>query len=139
MRFWDSSALVPLILVEPRSADVERLLREDEHIVTATIAPLEVTSALWRRKHQNELDAAEIHEAESLFAMISENWRSLAQTADVIDRAVDLLSRHRLRTLDALQLATALTFAGDDRSLPFVTLDSRLSTAARAEGFATLP
>lgn len=139
MRFWDSSALVPLVLIETRSADMERLLLQDGDIVSADIAPIEVTSALWRRKHRNELTVAEIHDAERLFANISRSWRPIGQSDEVVDRSLHLLSRHHLRTLDAIQLATALVFAGNDRSLPIVTLDHRLSAAARAEGFAVLP
>ena len=139
MRFWDSSALVPLVLIEARSADVARLLLEDGDIVSADIAPIEVTSALWRRKHRNELTVAEIHDAERLFARISRSWRPIGQSNNVVDHSLFLLSRHHLRTLDAIQLATALVLVGNDRSLPIVTLDQRLSAAARAEGFPVLP
>lgn len=139
MRFWDSSALVPLVLVEIRSSDMERLLLQDGDIVSAAIAPIEVTSALWRRKHRNELTVAEIQNAEQLFANVSANWRAIEQSDEVVERSLDLLSRHQLRTLDAIQLATAILFAGRDRSLPIVTLDQRLATAARAEGFPILP
>ena len=47
---------------------------------------------------------------------------------------------HRLRAMDALQLAAALVACGNDpTTLPFVTLDRDLITAARAEGFTVLP
>lgn len=139
MRFWDSSALIPLMISEARSGDVERLLLEDADIVSAAIAPIEVTSAVWRRKHRNELTLDEIYQADRVFAELSRNWRSIEQYPDIVDRSLVLLSRHRLRTLDALQLATALVLVGNERSLPIVTLDQRLTTAARAEGFPTLP
>jgi predicted nucleic acid-binding protein len=41
--------------------------------------------------------------------------------------------------MDALQLASALIARERFGSLPFVTLDSNLASAARAEGFVVLP
>jgi len=139
MKFWDSSALVPLMLIEPRSHDIEQLLDRDDHIATADIASLEVTSAIWRRKHRRELTVEEIRLAETVFARLTRKWIRIEQSSDVVQRALVLLSRHPLRTLDAIQLASALVLAGSNRNLPIVTLDARLATAARAEGFPTLP
>lgn len=43
---------------------------------------------------------------------------------------------HPLRAADALQLAAALVLSDfEPRTLPFVTLDDRLASAARREGF----
>ena len=53
------------------------------------------------------------------------------------ERAVELSGRHGLKTLDAIQLASALMLATDD--LTFATFDRRLHAAAQAEGLATLP
>jgi hypothetical protein len=50
-----------------------------------------------------------------------------------------LVRVHPLRAADALQLAAALVACeGDPSSLVMVTLDARLSEAARKEGLATL-
>lgn len=58
----------------------------------------------------------------------------------VLDQAGDLIKRRGLRSLDSLQLASALHFGkyllpGD--SLLFITSDQRLLEAAAAEGLAT--
>jgi len=50
-----------------------------------------------------------------------------------------LLRIHPLRAADALQLAAALTAAENPGALAFVSLDDRLSDAARREGFSILP
>jgi hypothetical protein len=60
----------------------------------------------------------------------------------VIDRAVSLTQRHRLRGYDAVQLATALLIheqytAARLPALTFVSADSDLLNAARAEGLST--
>ena len=46
--FWDSSALVPVIVAEPRSDAVTALLAADEEPVIWWTTPLECQSALRR-------------------------------------------------------------------------------------------
>jgi uncharacterized protein len=140
MRFWDSSALVPLLIREPWSGSVRRLLADDGDIVASTITPIEIQSALWRRRHHGEMAADQHIVAEETFARLSESWLEIDDTVEVRQVAMDLITRHVLRAADALQLGTAIIASnGAPGSLPFVTLDLDLAAAARAEGFTVLP
>jgi hypothetical protein len=49
VRFWDSSALVPLILREPRTDWAKRLLDEDGELVVWWGSAIECASAIARR------------------------------------------------------------------------------------------
>ena len=140
MRFWDSSAVVPLLLEEPGSGTVRALLREDAAMVAWRLAGTEVVSALWRRRRADELDEAARRFAEQGLALLESTWTSVEDAAHVDRRARRLLAAHPLRAADALQLAAALV-ACDERSdvLPFVTLDDHLAEAARREGFVVVP
>jgi predicted nucleic acid-binding protein len=140
MRFWDSSAVVPLLLEEPSSDTVRSLLREDAAMVAWRLAGTEVVSALWRRRRADELDEAARRFAEQGLALLESRWTSVEDAAYVDRRARRLLAAHPLRAADALQLAAALV-ACDERSdvLPFVTLDDRLAEAGRREGFVVVP
>ena len=51
MRFWDTSALIPLTVEEAQSDRMRLLLEEDRSIAIAAITPLEIASVLWRRRH----------------------------------------------------------------------------------------
>lgn len=65
----------------------------------------------------------------------------LPVTADVIQLARELVDRHPLRALDALQLATccsARLASGEENIVIFVASDQRLLAAAREEGFEVL-
>lgn len=139
MRFWDTSAIVPLLITEEQSLRMRGRLAEDPIIATPEIAAVEITSALWRRRHRGELNAAAHHDAEVNFAELSQRWREVLQSTSVTEAALRLLTRHPLKSLDALQLASAIVFTPQPRYLPFVTLDKRLAIAARAEGFPVLP
>jgi len=140
MRFWDSSAVVPLLLEEPGSDTARALLREDAAMVAWRLAGTEVVSALWRRRRADELDEASRRFAEQGLALLESTWTSVEDAAHVDRRARRLLAAHPLRAADALHLAAALV-ACDERSdvLPIVTFDDRLAEAARREGFVVVP
>ena len=50
--FWDSSALVPLLLAEPRSVDLTALLGGDKEPTLWWATPLECQSAIQRRHRE---------------------------------------------------------------------------------------
>ena len=139
MRFWDSSALVPLLILEESSDQVRGLFAIDDEIVASIITPIEVQSALWRRRHREEIDLDQHTEAEVAFADLSESWSEIADFFTV--REIALRPSHQARpSCWRCDLATALAAAdGTPTSLPFVTLDQDLALAARAEGFDVLP
>jgi len=139
MRFWDSSALIPLMLDEPRSDEMRQLLAEDWTIVTSAITPIEIACVLWRKRHHDELSVPAHHEADVAFATLSTRWDEVAYSSAVAEHALDVVSRQSLRSLDALQLASAIAYAGKTAFLAFVALDEKLRKAARAEGFRVLP
>jgi predicted nucleic acid-binding protein len=140
MRFWDSSAVVPLLVQEPSSSAMRSLLREDGAMVAWRLTGTEVVSALWKRRRADELDEAARRRAEERLSLLEGGWTTVEDAADVDRRARRLLALHTLRAADALQLAAAL-IACDHRPdmLPFVTLDGRLADAARREGFRVVP
>ncbi|MBI2841030.1 MAG: type II toxin-antitoxin system VapC family toxin [Acidobacteria bacterium] len=65
-------------------------------------------------------------------------------THDVITSACSLLCRHRLRTIDAVHIASALLLherlarPGFEPKIEFIGFDRDLNTAAHAEGLTTL-
>jgi predicted nucleic acid-binding protein len=134
MRFWDSSALIPLLLQEDRSSDAALLIRQDSTILTSALTPVEIASALWRRRHAGQLDAAVHDDVERAFAELTRRWRAVAVTQEIVRLALGVLSRHPLRSMDALQLAAALFVSGRTEGLEMVTFDTRLGRAARNEG-----
>jgi predicted nucleic acid-binding protein len=116
------------------------LLAADVAIVASFITTLEVGSALWRRHHNAELSADEHAAADDAFEKLNESWSEIGNFLDARAVALELITRHVLRSGDAIQLASALlACAYDPASLTFVTLDQDLAAAAGAEGFTVLP
>jgi uncharacterized protein len=140
VRFWDASAIVPLCVVEGRSAALRRLLEQDAAIAAWWGTPIECCSAFARLRRDGVVTRTEEGHARSVVAALAREWTEVNPTEPVRDQAARLLLRHPLRAADALQLAAGLVWAGAAPSgSPFVALDDRLRTAALEEGVSLLP
>jgi predicted nucleic acid-binding protein len=139
MRFWDSSALLPLLADEPARERLIALLEEDAEVLAWWGTPVEIASALARREREGLLTADEVAAAFDAARALAESWHEIVPSDAVRRTAERLLRTHPLRGADALQLAAALVGAGHDpRSLELVCMDERLKAAARREGFAVI-
>ena len=140
MKFWDSSALVPLLVRESSSGALQRVARGDPQLIVWRLTGAEIVSALWRRRRAAKIDAVSAGAAEERLGTLERSWTCVDDLGHVDRRARRLLALHDLRAADALQLGAALVACDEQPSLlPFVTLDHRLGEAARREGFAVLP
>ena len=136
MRFWDSSAITPLLVVEADSAQREHQLADDAEMLVWFGTLTEVESSLARRKRAGELPAESELRARRHLDQLSAHWTEVAPTNEVRARAIRLLRIHPLRAADALQLAAALIFCREQpQDLAFLTADQRLRDAANLEGF----
>jgi predicted nucleic acid-binding protein len=139
VRFWDTSALVSLVIEEPRSAGCRRLVKDGAGIAVWTLTRTEMTSAVWQHARSGTLSPANVPRALSRVESLARRWFEIADVGLVRDRAERLLARHPLRAADALQLAAGLLFAHDRaQGREFVTADGALSLAATTEGFQVL-
>jgi predicted nucleic acid-binding protein len=137
---WDSSALVPLLLAEPRSEVLTRLAAADRELTVWWASPVECCAALCRRDRESPLPKGAFDRAMVRLRAIVEDADVITPTIDVRDAAMRLLSRHPLRSADALQLAAGLIWCeGKPDGETFVSLDDRLRESARREGFRILP
>lgn len=140
MRYWDSSALLPLLVEEPHSADLRRLLRDDASIVTWWASPVELFSAICRRQRAGTLMTAEFSALRLRLTELISAIDVVTPTTGLRNHALRLLHLHPLRAADALQLAAALHWAPDHATdTGFVCLDERLCGAAIKEGFVVVP
>ena len=140
MRFWDSSAVVPLCVAEPHSANARSLLVGDPAVAVWWATRTECLSALTRRMREGGLAPAGFRAARRVLAALAETWVELLPSEAVRATAERLLAVHALRAADAFQLGAALAWCGGQPSRhEIVTLDIRLRDAASREGFEALP
>jgi predicted nucleic acid-binding protein len=140
MRFWDSSALLPLLVEESGSAEVNRLFAEDNEIAIWWGTPTECWSALARREREAGWPTVTTDEALANLHKVMARAHEVLSTAAVRACSRRLLFTHSLRAADALQLAAAVVLGATEvAELDFVTLDEALAQAARREGFRVIP
>src|ERR1019366_7183094 len=119
MRFWDTSAVIPLLANEPSRERLLEQLEQDPKVLIGWGTTVEVACALVRQ--------------------LADSWHEIVPSDAVRRTAERLLRMHALRAADSLQLASALIAADHDpATLEIVCLDPRLSSAARREGFRVL-
>lgn len=139
MRFWDTSALIPVFVFERETARVRSWFDEDPVIVVWTLTRVELRSAFARRRREDASSAALMQAAQQEVFRRWESWTEITGVETVRGHAERLVERYPLRAGDALQLGAALVAAGGDPgSLEFVSLDDRQVEAARSEGLRAL-
>lgn len=139
MRFWDSSAIVPLIISERQSMVCRQLLEADQEIVVWVLTPTEIYSACYRKIREGSLTEEYFEEAKQRLHVLEASWSSIVQIEATQQMAERLLAVHSLHAADALQLAAALVaFEHQPNGAEFVSFDDRLNRAARREGFRLL-
>jgi predicted nucleic acid-binding protein len=139
VRFWDASAVVPLLLRESASRALRTLAAKDPALLVWWGTEVECASAVARLERDGNLDAAGATQAFARLKRLADGGHEVEASDAVREAAVRFLRVHPLRPADALQLAAA--FIAAERcpaSLEIVTLDDRLAAAARKEGFATI-
>lgn len=140
MRFWDASAVVPLLMDERWSDELRNLLVVDRASAVWWGTRVECVSAVRRRERQGEVSAASAGESLRLLDQFEGEWVELQPSEAIRAAAERLLAVHPLRAADALQLAAANAWRdGLGRRPPFVCFDERLRDAAAREGFEVLP
>ena len=136
MKFWDSSALVPLLAAERRTRAVQALYTRDPQVVVWWGTPVECASAIARLERDGALSGADAAASFSRLDALVPSWMQIEPSDEIRESARRFLRVHPLRAADALQLAAALV-AAERRppTLTLVTCDDRLRDAAGREGF----
>jgi predicted nucleic acid-binding protein len=136
VRFWDSSAIVPLLVGDPLTQATVNEVQRDPEMIVWWGTPVECVSALARLERESKIDAPSIRTALDRLDALMRAWHEIQPVERVRQTANRLLRVHALRGADALQLGAAIV-ASEDRpdSLTMVTLDDRLARAADREGF----
>jgi predicted nucleic acid-binding protein len=136
MKFWDSSAVVGLLVREQETERILSILRKDPEIMAWWATPIECTSAIARREREGHLDTVAVSQALHHLQELSDSWQEVQPVEQIKEISFRLLRVHNLRTADAMQLSAAI-LASEQRpsSLGFVCLDERLASIAQREGF----
>ncbi len=136
MKFWDSSAVVPLLVEEPITRALASRYSRDPTIVAWWATEVECASAIARLERDGDLSMADANKALERLKQLAQSWHEIQPADEIRESAKRFLRVHSLRSADALQLAAAFV-AAEHRppTLEMVCLDDRLALAAAKEGF----
>lgn len=136
--FADSSALAKLYLEEAGSDEVRAITGR---LAISALALVEVASAIWRKSREGTIEP---YEASLLHGELDSDgvasYAVVAPTPRVLAEAADLVARHPLRAMDAIQLSSALAVQrAQPEPVTFATFDRALARVALAERLEVLP
>ena len=130
--YFDTSVLVKRYVKEAGSSASRKLLQRYRFLSSA-LAPVEALSALSRRRTAGEITQRDFLSIRSRLHKDRDYWELVEVGPIVLSQAEELVQRAGLRTLDALHVASALTFqATAGLTIPFVTADVRQRDAAES-------
>ncbi len=136
MKFWDSSALVCLLVQQKASAKIVKLARKDPSMLVWWGSRIECVSAVSRLSREGNLGAEGVKAVYLGLEKLTEGWDEIQPGSQVRETAIRFLRVHPLRAADALQLAAAwIASENNPMTLEFISMDARLSEAAAREGF----
>jgi predicted nucleic acid-binding protein len=139
LRFWDSSAVLPLVVRERATEWARSAYAADSTLVVWCLSQAEIWSGVTRKRRETAIGSPDVREARQRLQRLAADWTEIDDVSSVRSRALRLLEVHPLRAADALQLAAALVLVADrPDGFSFLTLDDRLAEAADREGFEVL-
>jgi uncharacterized protein len=133
--YFDTSALIKRYVRERGSTRVVSLLRRHD-LLSSAITPVEVMSALSRRRRDKELSQEDFAATASRVQSERIRWESVEVGETVLNRAEEIVQGTvPMRALNAVHVASLIAFqAASSIQIPFVRGDGRQRDAANYLG-----
>ena len=133
--YFDTSALIPLLVDEPASDAAERLWYRASWVASVRISYAEARAGLARAHRMGRISSGDLRVAVAGLESIDRHLYQVEVTESLVRRAGDLAEASALRGYDAVHLAASASL--DVRELVLVTGDRQLGSAAEALGLVT--
>lgn len=133
--FFDTSALVKRYYEEPGTELVDELIEDDRRVSITSLGVIETISAFRRKYNRGQISKSDTDDLlAAFFREALDDFVIVPMEESIQQFSFDLILEDDLRTLDSLQLAAALTMAGDETDVVFVSADSDLVATASNRG-----
>lgn len=131
--YFDTSALIKYFIIEKGSDKVDALMNKADNVFVSAITEIETFSTFKRLLIEKAIDANDykilINEFETDYQFYTHiNFDEL-----ISKNAKELIEKYQLKTLDSIQLGTAILLK-DDIDF-FVACDVKLLKSGKKEGF----
>lgn len=133
--YFDTSALVKLVLVEPGSDRVLQLWRRTDRALASSLTYVEAGAALAAARRTGRITEVDLPALKREFEGWWEEVTAIAPERPLLRFAGSLAGIHGLRGYDAVHLASALAL---DEPVVFASADAARRRAAEMEGLTLL-
>jgi predicted nucleic acid-binding protein len=133
--YFDTSAIVPVVIEEASSLTASRLWDDADRVVSSRLVYAEGRAALAMARRMDRLEDDELRTAVRDFESLHEQLDIVEVTAGLVHDAGSLAERFSLRGYDAVHLASARLL--QDPDVVLAAGDLSLLKAAQALGIAT--
>lgn len=134
--YFDTSALIPLLVDEPGSRVCEKAWHAARTVVASDLAYVEVHTALAQAQRMGRVTETQHGEALASFERLWNQLATIAPSEAIIRHAASLGAEHALRGYDAVHCATALAIRSEE--LFAISGDRALLEAWRRSGIPTV-
>lgn len=128
--FFDSSAFAKRFIEEPGSDEVEKICQKTESIGLSSLCLPEIISALNKRVREKSISRKSYFIIKKRLLEEIEDADLINVIPEIIARSILLLEKNKLRTIDAVHLASAIIWETD----LFISADQRQIAAAKKSG-----
>jgi predicted nucleic acid-binding protein len=132
--YFDTSAVIPLLVDETGTELCSRLWNESTRVVSVRLVHPEARAALAQARRLGRITRSQLAEAVAELDSLVDQIDIIELGADIARSAGDLAEQHGLGGYDSVHLAAALAVADDE--LVLLTGDTELATAAVSAGIA---
>lgn len=133
--YFDTSAIVPIVIEQPSSMVASRLWDEADRVVSSRLVYAEGRAALAMARRLDRIGQRELKEAVDTFESLHDQLDVIEITEGLIREAGGLADQLSLCGYDAIHLASAKLV--DDAEMVLAARDQSLLVAAQAIGLAT--
>lgn len=139
MIYAESSAVLAWLLDQPGGWPAFDDLRNADLVVTSELTMIECDRALYRHVSVGRIEGSVAEHLRAELSDIVSAWGVTPISAEVVGRARASFPDDRIRALDAIHLASALTARADLGNVDLLTLDDRIRATGTLLGFRVLP
>ena len=137
--YAESSAVLAWLLDQPGGWQAFDSLRTETLVLTSDLTMIECDRALHRHVAVGRLAAEAAQSLRAELADVSSDWNIATIDANVVSRARASFPDDRIRALDAIHLASAITARASLGEVDLLTLDDRIRGTGLLLGFRVLP
>lgn len=138
--YCDTSALIKLLIREPRSDQMQAVWSRAEAIAVCRITWAEAMAGLARRQREDPASGDDLEQARQHLNQAWQSFTIVEVSQKLVETAGRFADAFSLRAYDSVQLAAAHALrAISDEPVTFACFDRRLNQAAQLLQLAVLP